>query len=73
MLLLGFHSNIVYQEEFHRHFYSEGHNGMEAWKVTIIDRADNGVELMRRESYWQHRLDTFVSNRLNEPFVDIPT
>ena len=30
----------VYQEQFHRHFYSEGHNGMEDWKINIIDWAE---------------------------------
>ena len=29
----------VYQKQFHRHFNSEGHNGIEDWKITIIDRA----------------------------------
>ena len=62
----------VYQEEFHRHFNSEGHNGMEDWKMTIIDRAENVLELRRRESYWQHKLDTFIPNGLSERFVDIP-
>ena len=28
----------VYQEQFHCHFNSEGHNEMEDWKITIIDR-----------------------------------
>ena len=32
----------VFQEQFHRHFNSEGHNGMEDWK--IIDRAENVLE-----------------------------
>ena len=31
----------VYQEQFHGHFNSEGHNEMEDWKITIIDRAEN--------------------------------
>ena len=62
----------VYQEQFHRHFNPEGHNGMEDWKITIIDRAANVLELRRGESYWQHRLDTFIPNGLNERFVGIP-
>ena len=40
--------------------------------VTIIDRTENVLELRRRESYWQHRLDTFIPNGLNERFVGIP-
>ena len=62
----------VFQEQFRRHFNSEGHNGMEEWKITIIDRAKNAIELRRRGSCWQHRLDTFIPNRLNERFVGIP-
>ena len=30
----------VYQEQVHRHFNSEGHNGMEGGKITIIDRVE---------------------------------
>ena len=41
----------VHQEQFHRHFNSEGHYGMEDWKITIIDRAEDLLELRRRESY----------------------
>ena len=41
----------VYQEQFHRHFNADGHNGMEDWKITIIDRAENFFELRRRKSY----------------------
>ena len=62
----------VYQKQFHHHFNSEGHNGMQDWKITIIDRAKSVLELRCRESYWQHSLDTFIPNGLNEHFVSIP-
>ena len=62
----------VYQEKFHRHFNSEGQNGIEDWKITIVDRAENVLELRSRESYWRHRLDTFIPNGLNERVVGIP-
>ena len=62
----------VYQEQFHRDFSSDKHNRMKDWKITIIDRAETFLELRLRESYWQHSLDTFISNRLNERFVDTP-
>ena len=39
----------IYQEQFHRPLNFEGHNGMEEWKITIIDRAENVLELSRRE------------------------
>ena len=45
---------------------------MEDWKITIIDRAENVLELRRRESYWQYRLDTFIPNGSNERSVGIP-
>ena len=62
----------VYQEQFHCHFNTEGYNWIEDWKITIIDRAENVLELKRRGSYWQYRLDTFIFNELNERFIDIP-
>ena len=58
-------------DKFQRYFNSEGHNGMEDWKITIIDRAENVLRLRRRESYWQHRPDAFITNGLNERFVGI--
>ena len=61
----------VYEEQFHRHFNSEGHYGIKDWKIIIIDRAENVLELRRRESYWQHSLDTFILDGLNECFIGI--
>ena len=63
---------IVYQEQFYRHFNSEGHKRIEDCKITITDRNENVLELRRRESYRQHSFDTFVPNGLNERFVGIP-
>ena len=31
----------VYQQQFHRHFNSEGHNGMEDRKIIIIYRTES--------------------------------
>ena len=61
--------NLIEENTF---LINEGHNGIEDWKITIIDRAENVLELRRRESYWQHRLDTFIPNGPNELFVGIP-
>ena len=41
------------------------------WR-NIIDRAENVLELRRRESYWQHRLHKFIPNGLNEHFLVTP-
>ena len=62
----------VYQEQFYRHFNSEGHKRIEDCKITITDRNENVLELRRIESYRQHSFDTFVPNGLNERFVGIP-
>ena len=50
-----------YLEQFNRHF------------TATTDRAENILELKRKESYWQHMFSTFIPNGLNERFVGIPT
>ena len=40
--------------------------------IYIIDRTENVLELRCGESYWQHSLDTFIPNGMNEHFVGIP-
>ena len=62
----------VYQQQFHRHFHFEGHNGIEDLKITIMENTENVLELRRTESYWQHRPDTFITSWLNERFIGIP-
>ena len=32
----------------------------------LIDQCTNNAELTKREVYWQHRLQTFFPNGLNE-------
>jgi len=61
----------INQEQFHQHFLQPDHNGMDDWKVTIIDKAENEIELRGRESFWQHKLKTFHPHGLNERFVPI--
>ena len=61
----------VYEEQFHHHVNFEGHNGMEEWKISIIERTENVLKPRQRDSYWQYRFDTFISNGLNERFADI--
>ena len=56
----------VNQEHFHQHFKLHEHNGMDDWRITLIDRADNRKGLRRRESFWQYKLNTFFPQRLNE-------
>ena len=56
----------VKQESFNAHFAYVNHNGADDWEVRLIDQTDNVEELRKRESFWQHELDTFQPNGLNE-------
>ena len=39
---------------------------MSDWEIALIDQAQSVNDLKRRESFWQHELDTFQPNGLNE-------
>ena len=56
----------VKQESFNAHFAEANHNGEEDWEVRLIDQTDNVEDLRKRESFWQHELETFQPNGLNE-------
>ena len=56
----------VKQEPFNTHFAEVNHNGEDDWKVRLIDQTDNVEDHRKRESFWQHELDTFQPNGLNE-------
>ena len=63
---------FIEQASFHRHFCEEDHNGISDWSIKLIDQADNERSLRVKESFWQHKLNTFVPNGLNEREVFIP-
>ena len=63
---------IIQQASFHKHFCQEDHNGVSDWSVRLIDQADDERSLRVKESFWQHKLNTFVPNGLNEKEVYIP-
>ena len=48
------------------YFAEVNHNGEDDWEVRLIDQTDNVEELRKRGSFWQHELDTFQPNGLNE-------
>ena len=56
----------VPQASFHAHFVEEEHQGMHDWQFTLIDQAGNVDSVRRKESFWQHTLNTFHPNGLNE-------
>ena len=54
------------QKRFHEHYYSDGHNGIEDWVITLIDSADTLKELRKKELYWMYKLKTYAPCGLNE-------
>ena len=56
----------VKQESFHVYFADGIHSGEGDWKVILIDQSDSTKDLRNRVSFWQHELDIFWPNGLNE-------
>ena len=56
----------VKQESFHVYFADGVHSGEGDWKVILIDQSDSTKDLRKRVSFWQHELDIFWPNGLNE-------
>ena len=56
----------VKQESFHAHFADGVHSDEGDWEVRLIDQSHSTEHLRKRESFWQHELDTFQPNGLNE-------
>ena len=61
--------DMVTQTSFHQHFCQPGHYGQEDWEFILIDKAVDLVSVRKKESFWQHKLDTFMPKGLNEKFV----
>ena len=59
-------SRKVKQGSFHTYFADDAHSGKGDWKVRLIDQSESTEDLRKRESFWQHELDTFQPNGLNE-------
>ena len=56
----------ISQANLFEHFCSENHNDMEDWSFQLIDQSDSLERLRERESFWQHKLNCFIPNGLNE-------
>ena len=61
----------VKQESFHAHFVEGLPRGESDWEVRLIDQGVSIDDVKWRESYWQHELDTFQPNGLNEREVTL--
>ena len=49
-----------------KHFWEEGHHGLEDIQIQLIDSVSNEEELRDREDPWAYRLHTLSSYGLNE-------
>ncbi len=61
----------ISQADFFEHFRSLDHHGLEDWSFQLIDQSENLERVRERESFWQHKLDTFFPNGLN--VREVPT
>ena len=59
------------QESFYVYFSEEGHYGEKEWIITLIDSAENVEKLRKKESFWQHELNTFQPLSLDEREVPL--
>ena len=48
------------QKLFHEHCCSEGHQGIENLRVTLIDQVEDLYPLKKKELYWINRLNTWA-------------
>ena len=63
--------NLFHKQVFFSHFFENGRNGNFRVGIKIIDGADDGFSLRRRELFWQYRLETFAPKGLNERAADL--
>ena len=56
----------VKQESFQAHFALFIHQGESDWEVRLIHQVVSVNDVIWGESYWQHKLETFQPNGLNE-------
>ena len=62
---------FVEQKSFYDHFAQEDHKGKEDWNFTLIDHGVDYASVRRKEAYWQHELNSFAPNGLNERNVNL--
>ena len=59
-------TQAVPQAGLHDHFDLPGHNGLQDFQFTLIDKGDSLDSVRKRERFWQYKLNTFLPNGLND-------
>ena len=66
-LLKLIHSFLEYLgDKYSWNIYLDGHSGIEDWNFVIFEQCETHAQLKERETFWQHRLNTFYPIALNE-------
>ena len=52
--------------KFHSHYCLDGHSDIKDWDFETFEQYKTQVQLMERETFWQHRLKTFYPTDPNE-------
>ena len=53
------------QKLFHKHYCSDGYEGIADWCGTLIDQAEEKKELRKNELYWINKMNTWTPVGLN--------
>ena len=61
----------VSQQWFHEHYGQHSHNGIHDWQFTLIEQYESHKQLKEKETFWQHRFETFYSYGLDEKNIYI--
>ena len=63
----NYYKNInVKHESLHAYFADKVHCGEVGWEVKLTDQSFSTEDYRKRESFWQHELENFQANGLNE-------
>ena len=56
----------VLQKRFHSHYVQDCHRGIDDLEATLFENSKTHKQLKERETFWQHKFETFYPLSLNE-------
>ena len=51
---------------FHNHYCLDSHLEIDDWDFNLFEQCETGQQLKRKETFWQHRLQTFYPLGLHD-------